>query len=132
MGARICHVARDCAGARAPRSLRTVDLAAIPWRPTKYPGVAVHFYASDRRTGRALVLIRMDPGCGYPRHKHRGEERLLVVQGGYRDEHGEHRAGAIATYDDGSEHAPVALDGAGATPCVLLALAHEGVTLLGG
>jgi anti-sigma factor ChrR (cupin superfamily) len=102
-----------------------MDLAAIPWRTTRYRGVAVHFYASDRRSGRALALIRMDPGCGYPPHRHRGTEHVLVLQGGYRDEAGEHRAGAFVTNDDGSEHAPVALDGA--VPCVLLALAHEGI-----
>lgn len=109
-----------------------MDLAAIPWQSTRYPGVAIRFYASDRTSGRALVLIKMDPGCGYPQHRHRGEERLLVVQGAYRDERGEHRAGEFAVYGDGSDHAPVAVDGPGAVPCVLLALAHEGVTLLGG
>lgn len=109
-----------------------MDLAAIPWQTTRYDGVVVHFYASDRRSGRALVLIRMAPGRGYPRHKHRGEEHLLVVQGGYRDEQGEHRAGDFVVYDDGSEHAPVALDGPDAVPCVLLALAHEGIKLLAG
>lgn len=109
-----------------------MDLAAIPWQPTRYPGVAVCFYSSDRASGRALVLIRMEPGCGYPRHRHRGEEHLLVVQGGYRDERGEHRAGSFVRYDDGSEHAPTATDGPGAGPCVLLALAHEGIKLLAG
>ncbi|MBL8751847.1 MAG: cupin domain-containing protein [Planctomycetes bacterium] len=109
-----------------------MDLAAIPWQTTRYPGVSIWFYASDRTTGRALVLIRMDPGRGYPRHKHRGEEHLLVVQGGYRDERGEHRAGTFAVYEDGSEHAPVAIDEPGSEPCVLLALAHEGIKLLAG
>lgn len=109
-----------------------MELTEIPWQPTRYPGIAIWFYSSDRATGRALVLIRMEPGCGYPRHRHRGEEHLLVVQGGYRDDRGEHRAGTFARYEDGSEHAPVALDGPGAGPCVLLALAHEGIKLLAG
>jgi putative transcriptional regulator len=108
-----------------------LDLTAIPWRTTRYPGIAVHFYATDRERGRALVLIRMEPGHGYPRHRHRGEERLLVVQGAYRDERGVHRAGDITVYEDGSDHAPIATDEPGALPCVLLALAHEGITLLG-
>ena len=109
-----------------------MDLSAIPWKGTRHPGVAIHFYATDRSSGRALVLIRMEPGCGYPRHQHRGPEHLLVVTGGYRDGLGEHRAGQFASYDDGSEHAPVALAGDGAPACVLLALAHEGIELLGG
>jgi len=88
----------------------------------------VHFYASDRATGRVLALIRMEPGLGYPPHRHRGPEEVLVLRGGYRDERGEHRAGTFVRYEDGSSHAPTALpDG---DPCVLLALSHEGVQLL--
>lgn len=108
-----------------------MDLAAIPWRETRHPGVRIHFYASDERTGRVVALIRMDPGCGYPRHRHRGAEHVLVLQGGYRDERGTHRAGHLVTYADGTIHTPVALDGGAALPCVLLAVAHEGITLLG-
>ncbi|MBX3464304.1 MAG: cupin domain-containing protein [Planctomycetes bacterium] len=104
-----------------------MDLAAIPWRPTRHPGIAVHFYASDQGTGRVLALIRMDPGCGYPRHRHRGPERVLVLQGGYDDEHGRHPAGAFVDYAPDSAHHPRAI--AGAVPCVLLALAPEGVEL---
>ena len=108
-----------------------MDLAAIPWRTTRYPGVGIHFYATDERTGRVVCLIRMDPGHGYPRHRHRGAEDLLVLQGGYRDERGEYRAGTFVHHPDGSSHAPVALDGPGAEVCVLLAVAHEGIELQG-
>lgn len=109
-----------------------MDLTSIPWQGTRYPGVSIHFYAANRTTGRTLVLIQMEPGYGYPRHAHRGEEQLLVVQGGYRDESGEHRAGEFARYANGTEHAPVAISEPNAVPCVLLALAHEGIKLLGG
>lgn len=110
-----------------------MDLAAIPWRSTRHPGVSVHFYAAQKASGRVLALIRMAPGCGYPPHRHRGEEQVLVLvlRGGYRDELGDHRAGAFVSYGDGTQHGPVAIDGPDAEPCVLLALAHEGVELLG-
>lgn len=108
-----------------------MDLTAIPWRTTRYPGVAVHFYASDEHSGRVLALIRMDPGCGYPRHRHRGSEDVLVLQGGYRDERGRYGAGEFVRHEDGSSHSPIAVDGDDAVPCVLLALAHEGIHLLG-
>ncbi len=72
----------------------------------------------------------MEPGCGYPRHRHVGEERLLVVQGAYADAGGTHAAGSFVVYPDGSDHAPVAVDTPAREPCVLLALAHEGVVLL--
>ena len=108
-----------------------MKLAAIPWRPTKHDGIQVHFYDSDERSKRVLALIRMDPGCGYPAHRHRSIEEVLVVHGGYRDELGEYRAGELVRYEAGSEHAPIAIGGAGDEPCVLLALAHEGIKLLG-
>lgn len=111
----------------APQGI--VDLGAIPWRTTRYPGVRVHFYASDRASGRVVALIAMEPGCGYPRHRHQGAEEVLVLQGGYRDGLGEYRAGAFVRHDDGSVHAPVAL--ADGPTCVLLAVAHEGIALLG-
>jgi anti-sigma factor ChrR (cupin superfamily) len=105
-----------------------MDLAAIPWRTTRYPGIRIHVYASDSSTRRAVALIAMAPGCGYPRHQHRGGEEVLVLQGGYRDERGDHRAGQFVRYEDGSMHAPVAL--ADGDECVLLAVAHEGIDLL--
>lgn len=105
-----------------------MNLDAVPWQATRYPGVAVHFYRRDRASGRVLALIRMAPGCGYPRHGHHGPEDVLVLRGGYRDEAGEYPAGTFVRYEADSEHGPVAFDGD--EPCVLLAVAHEGVRLL--
>lgn len=106
------------------------DPTAIPWQETRHRGIRIHFYSRDPATGRAVALIAMDPGCGYPRHRHRGAEEVLVLQGGYQDEYGEHRAGSYVRYEDGTAHAPVAL--AGRETCVLFALAHEGIALLSG
>lgn len=103
-----------------------MDASVIPWRATRYPGTSIHFYSSDRRTGRTVALIRMDPGCGYPRHRHQGTEEVLVMQGSYRDEFGEHPEGSFVTYEDGSMHSPVATEGG---TCILLAVAHEGIAL---
>jgi len=107
-----------------------MDLAAIPWRTTRYPGVRVHFYSHDKQSGRTVALIAMAPGHGYPRHRHRGAEEVFVVQGGYRDELGEYRAGGYVRYEDGTMHSPVAVEGD--EDCVLFAIAHEGIALLGG
>lgn len=112
-----------------PAAPDAMNLDHIPWRDTRYPGVRIHFYASDRGSGRTVALIAMAPGCGYPRHRHRGPEELLVLAGGYRDEFGAHCAGAHVHYPDGSQHGPVALPG---ETCVLFAVAHEGITLLSG
>ena len=107
-----------------------MQLDSIPWRETRHRGVAVHFYCSDERSRRVLALIRMQPGCGYPPHRHDGTEEVLVLQGGYRDELGSYTAGQLVRYETGTEHGPVADGAAGDPACVLLALAHEGVKLL--
>ena len=105
-----------------------MDLAAIPFAETRHRGVAIHFLHSDGASGRAVVLIRMDPGCGYPRHTHRGFEEVFVLSGGYRDELGIWNAGAFVRYEDGTTHAPVALPGT--EPCVLYATSERGIDLL--
>ncbi len=107
-----------------------MDLDSIPWRQTAYEGIAVHFYASDEDTRRVLALIRMEPGRGYPRHRHRSDEEVLVLQGGYEDELGSYGRGQLGRYAPGTEHGPRATGEPGGEPCVLLALAHEGVKLL--
>jgi anti-sigma factor ChrR (cupin superfamily) len=104
-----------------------MELTAIPWRSTQYAGIQIHFYGIRKASGRTLALIRMAPGCGYPRHHHYGPEELLVVQGGYRDEMGSYRAGQWVSYPEGSSHSPIALDGDHGQDCILLALAHEGI-----
>jgi anti-sigma factor ChrR (cupin superfamily) len=111
----------------------------VPWRSTSYPGIywlALHL---DPTSGSddATVLIRMDPGRGYPAHRHVGIEEVLVLSGGYRDELGVHEAGSYVRYPAGSSHSPVATGDAsravsGQNPaCVLFAVARGGVALLG-
>ncbi len=119
----------------------------IPWRATRSGGVfwfplhleegeggGVRAPGPDR--GGATVLIRMDPGRGYAPHRHVGSEDVLVLQGGYRDEFGEHHCGDHVHYAAGSRHSPVAL-GDGTRPpgpanpaCILYATAPLGIELL--
>ena len=105
-----------------------IDLDAIPFRRTRHDGVSIHFYSSDRESGRAAVMIRMEPGCSYPAHRHTGPEELLVLQGGFRDEHGVYRAGDYARFERGSSHRPQALEDG--PPCIFFAIAHEGIEAL--
>ena len=104
-----------------------LDPAQIPFRETSHSGIALHFLHRDEESGRAIVLIRMEPGCGYPTHRHIGTEEVLVLQGGYRDEQGEHEAGEFVSYADGTTHTPVALELG--EPCVLFAIAERGIEL---
>jgi len=104
-----------------------MDLSRIPFKETSHEGVWIHFLHSNRETGHAAVLIKMAPGCSYPKHRHKGAEELFILQGGYRDELGEYRAGEYVRYEDGSTHHPVALpDG---EDCVFFAISQEGIDL---
>jgi putative transcriptional regulator len=103
-----------------------MDVSRIRFEPTRHGGLSICYLHRDASGGGA-VFIRMEPGCGYPAHRHRGVEQLVVLQGGYRDERGEHREGDYVRYEDGSQHRPVAL-GEGA--CVLFATVERGIELL--
>ena len=103
------------------------DLSSIEWRATRHQGIYLHILRRDEQTGDGTVFIRMQPGCGYPAHRHVGVEEVLILQGGYRDRTGEHRAGEYLVYEGGSTHYPVALDGA--EDCIMFAVAHGGIEL---
>src|SRR5919199_2345850 len=104
-----------------------LDLSKIEWRETRHEGVALRVLRRDEATGDATVLIRLEPGCSYPAHRHVGVEEVFILQGGYRDAQGEHRAGDYVLNEADSAHRPVALDG---EDCVMLAVARGGVELI--
>lgn len=104
-----------------------LDFNSIDWAATRYKGIFVNILRRDEQTGDATVLIRMQPGCSYPAHRHVGLEEVFILQGGYRDGHGERRAGEYILNEAGSAHSPVALDG---EDCIMLAIAHGGIELL--
>jgi len=124
------------------------DVHSLPWRETQVEGVfwiPLHLddwddpeaHTKGRARGGGSVLIRMDPGCGYPAHRHAGSEDVLVLRGSYTDEFGAHREGDFVHYAGGTAHGPVAGGVPGAPlsdenpACVLYASAHEGIELLG-
>ena len=106
-----------------------LDFSKIPWRATRHEGVHLHFLRRDEATGDATVLIRMKPGCSYPAHRHVGVEEVFILQGGYRDSRGTHRAGDYVLNDAGSAHHPTALEDSD-EDCVMLAVAHGGIELV--
>ena len=70
------------------------------------------------------VVLR--PGVRFPRHRHHGEERAVVLQGAYRDGRGvAYGVGAQPTMIEGSEHDLVALGGPG-DPSLVYAVVVEG------
>ncbi|MEL6429182.1 MAG: cupin domain-containing protein [Planctomycetota bacterium] len=108
-------------------------LDELPWRSTREPGIAWIDLGAEPGVDAMTVLIRMNPGCGYPRHRHLGAEDVLVLAGGYEDDDGRRCvAGDFVRYSAGSSHAPCALGDAGSPAgednpaCILFAVAHGG------
>ena len=102
-----------------------MDLTHLKWKETRHRGIALSFLRVDEATGDATVYIRMEPGCSYPAHRHRGPEHVLVLKGAYEDERGRHEAGDYVYYEDGSVHHPRCPDDS--ETCVLFAIANEGI-----
>ena len=63
--------------------------------------------------------LRIAPGRAMLQHSHVDREWTLIVQGAYRDEGGEYRAGAFIEEDDETVHTPVAT---GDVDCICLAV----------
>jgi anti-sigma factor ChrR (cupin superfamily) len=106
-----------------------IDLSKIRWRTTRHEGIHLCFLRRDEATGDSTVLIRMEPGSSYPAHRHVGVEEVFVLQGGYADARGAHRAGDYDMNEAGSAHAPKALEETG-EDCIMLAVARGGIETL--
>jgi anti-sigma factor ChrR (cupin superfamily) len=104
------------------------DFAALDWEPSAFPGVSFHWLRQDATTGTGTALVKIQPGCSYGAHRHRGGEDCLVLQGGFRDRLGEYYAGDFVYYAVGSVHHDLqALEG---EDCILFVVAHGGLELL--
>lgn len=97
-------------------TLRIVDHAAeAVWQPSPLPGV-------DRRmldrvgeeVARATSVVRYAPGSQFAAHQHGGGEEILVLEGVFSDDSGDHPAGTYLRNPPGSAHAPFSREG-----CVL-------------
>ncbi len=73
-------------------------------------------------------LLRIEPGCGAPRHSHRGNEFTLVVAGGFTDEIGSYGPGDVSVAGPEDIHQPVADAG---EVCLALAVRDGGLQFTG-
>ena len=105
-----------------------LDFSSLEWSATRHRGISLRVLRRDEATGTTSVPIRMQPRSVYPAHRHTGVEEVFILQGGYRDDEGEHRAGDYVLREAGSVHCPVALDEG--EDCIMLAVAHGGVELI--
>jgi anti-sigma factor ChrR (cupin superfamily) len=83
-------------------------------------------FLTDAGGATRAVLIAMDPHCAYPRHRHLGDEEVLVLAGSYFDLWGTHAAGEFRVHPAGTSHCATA----GAAGALLWARVPEGIELL--
>jgi anti-sigma factor ChrR (cupin superfamily) len=96
----------------APLSSRYIDVPALPWQPTRFPGVEVKVLMEDPETGLQTVLTRMAPGAVLTDHRHVEIEQTWVLEGSLVDDEGEAQAGTFVWRPAGSRHVASAPNGA--------------------
>lgn len=74
------------------------------WRQGLVPGLSV--LPLHEHNGVNTALVRWAPDTQFNRHIHVGGEEILVLQGLFRDEHGEYPAGSWLRNPRYSEHTP--------------------------
>ena len=90
------------------------------WEEGPSPGLQVMPVNAGPRVPEAMTaLLKMSPGATFPMHPHFGPERVLVLEGGYRDSTGvEVWRGEVQDMAADTEHDFVALDGPDGIGCV--------------
>jgi putative transcriptional regulator len=83
------------------------SMRRIPWRWALAPGAWYAELARDPWTRSVLLLGYLAPRRAIPAHRHRAQEDVLVLAGGFDDAAGHHEAGEYAVYPAGSEHRPL-------------------------
>lgn len=89
----------------APLDSRFVDVDALPWQATRFPGVDAKTLIEDKETGLLTLLVRMAPGARLPDHEHVRIEQTYVLQGHLVCGEGEVTAGNYVWRPAGSRHA---------------------------
>jgi anti-sigma factor ChrR (cupin superfamily) len=71
------------------------------------------------------VLLRLVPGAQFPLHAHADRERVLLLEGGYRDDQSgaEFWRGELDVREAGTSHSFTALEG---VPCLCASVAKLG------
>lgn len=81
-----------------------VDVGAVEWKPTKYPGIDIKVLLKDEQSGLLTALFRWAPGSMLPLHEHVEVEQTFVLEGSFEDDEGEVTAGNYVSRPAGSRH----------------------------
>lgn len=93
---------------RLPELLRDRVFAAAAGQGWKFAGPGLKVMSLDIESTAEVELLRIEPGCGAPRHTHTGPEYTLVVAGGFTDESGSYGPGDLSIAGPEIEHRPIA------------------------
>src|SRR5687767_4913567 len=72
---------------------RYVDVALLPWGPTRFEGIDLKVLMEDKTTGLMTALTRFAPGARLPDHEHTDLEQTFVIEGSLVDGEGVASAG---------------------------------------
>ncbi len=92
------------------------------WEPFLFEGTEVMTVpAGPKRAGATAAFVRVQPGSRFPEHAHRGEETMLVLEGGVVEAGTPNEAwrGDEMVRADGTQHT---LEGLPGRPCVAAVL----------
>ncbi len=64
-----------------PMASRFVDVAALPWTKTAYPGIEAKTLLVDKASGLLTVLLKMAPNAKLPDHEHVLIEQTWLLEG---------------------------------------------------
>jgi len=92
------------AASRGRSRARTIVRAADGAWTEEAPGVASKRLGEDAEHGLRASLVRMEPGAGWPAHRHEGAEELFVVRGDWRCLGTTLRPGDYHRAGSGTEH----------------------------
>lgn len=87
-----------------PLASRFVDVAALPWEQTAFPGVEQKTLLIDRESGLLTVLLKMAPGAKLPDHEHVLIEQTYLLAGTLQCGEGTVTAGNFVWRPAGSRH----------------------------
>jgi anti-sigma factor ChrR (cupin superfamily) len=85
-----------------------VDTAAMPWSPSPSPSVwrkRLH-RVGPAEAGQVTSVVRYQPGARFPEHDHPEGEEILVLEGVFSDQRGDHGPGSYLLSPEGHRHAP--------------------------
>lgn len=91
---------------------RYVNVAELPWKPTKWSGIWMKMLLEDKESGLMTMLMKWEPGTSLPLHEHVRIEQTFVLEGSLADDEGEVTAGNFVWRPQGSKHVATSPKGA--------------------